>query len=74
MSKWDSVNENNYKNMTGFFFMKPSVWKHLDFINGENFAEVFDNFKNEKENVMYRSKFFIFKKNLGQFFKFYFKR
>jgi len=73
MKKWDTVNETNYKTMSGFFFLEPSVWNHLDYIEGQNIKEVFENFKNQKEASMYKSKFFIFKKNLGQFFKFAFK-
>lgn len=74
MAKWDAVNESNYNKMSGFFFLKPSIWKHLDFIKSRDFEELFSNFKLEKEKKMYKSKFFIMKKNLGQFFKFYFKR
>ncbi len=74
MAKWDSVNENNYKEMTGFFYMKPSVWERLDFIEGENITEVFKNFKTQKEEQLYKSKFYIFKKNLGQYLKHLFKK
>ena len=73
MAKWDKVDESNYKTMSGFFFLEPSVWEHLDYIEGRNIQEVFENFKNKKEASMYKSKFFLFKKNLGQFFKFMFK-
>lgn len=73
MSKWDTVNESNYKTMSGFFFLEPSVWEHLDYIEGRNIQEVFENFENQKEGSMHKSKFFLFKKNLGQFFKFAFK-
>jgi hypothetical protein len=73
MKKWDAVNETNYKKMTGFYYLEPMVWKYLDFIEGRNFEEVFENFKNQKEGKMYKSKFFIFKKNLGQFILYLFK-
>ena len=73
MAKWDQVNESNYKTMSGFFFLEPSVWEHLDYIEGRNIQEVFENFKSQKEASMYKSKFFLFKKNLGQLFKFAFK-
>ena len=73
MKKWDGVNESNYKDMTGFFYMKPSVWQHLDFIEGNDINEVFENFKKEKEKGLYKSKFYMFKKNLGQYFKHLFK-
>lgn len=73
MNKWDSVNETNYKSMSGFFFLEPSIWQHLDFIEGQNIQDVFKNFKAQKEKQMYKSNFYLFKKNLGQFFKFIFK-
>lgn len=73
MKKWDAVNESNYKDMQDFFFLEPEKWKHLDFVKGSNFTELFENFKKEKEKGLYKSKVFIFKKNLGQFFKYLFK-
>ena len=73
MKKWDAVNESNYTEMQDFFFLEPEKWKYLDFIEGSNFSELFKNFKNDKEEGLYKSNFFIFKKNLGQFFKHLFK-
>ncbi|MCF6346903.1 MAG: hypothetical protein L3J20_01215 [Flavobacteriaceae bacterium] len=73
IKKWDSVNENNYTSMQNFFFLEPEKWKNLDFIKGSNFSELFENFKNQKENNLYKSDFFIFKKNVGQFIKYLFK-
>ena len=74
MKKWDSVNESNYSEMQDFFFLEPEKWKSLDFIKGANFTTLFKNFKNEKEQGLYKSKSFIFKKNLGQFFNYLFKK
>ncbi|MEW4925176.1 hypothetical protein [Algibacter sp. 2305UL17-15] len=73
MKKWDSVNETNYKEMENFFFLEPEKWKYLDFIEGKNSTELFENFRAEKEKGLYKSNVFIFKKNLGQFFKHLFK-
>ncbi|WP_194767841.1 hypothetical protein [Tamlana sp. I1] len=73
MKKWDAVNETNYKDFENFFFLEPEKWKHLDFVKGKNFKKLFENFRNEKEKALYKSDFFIFKKNLGQFFKYLFK-
>ncbi|WP_027138885.1 hypothetical protein [Gaetbulibacter saemankumensis] len=73
MNKWDSVNELNYKEKENFFFLEPEKWKYLDFVAGSNFSELFENFRKEKEQGLYKSNFFIFKKNLGQFFKYLFK-
>jgi len=74
MSKWDSVNETNYNKHQDFFFLNPKKWKHLDYIEGKTFKELFENFMNQKEKGLYKSNFFIFKKNLGQYFKFLFKK
>lgn len=73
MKKWDSVNESNYKTINNFFFLEPEKWKNLDFIKGKNFEELFKNFKEQKEKGLYKSKFFIFKKNFGQYMKYLFK-
>ena len=73
MKKWDCVNESNYKEMEDFFFLEPEKWKYLDFVEGLNFMDLFENFKKTKEQGLYKSKFFIFKKNLGQFIKYSFK-
>ncbi|MBO3116194.1 hypothetical protein J4050_05510 [Winogradskyella sp. DF17] len=73
MKKWDTVNETNYKEMTGFFYMEPMVWKHLDFIEGSTIKDVLNNFKGQKEKALYKSQFYLFKKNLGQFIKSVFK-
>ncbi len=73
MQKWDSVNEHNYKEMENFFFLEAEKWKYLDFVKGKDFKELFENFTTEKEKGLYKSGFFIFKKNLGQFFKHLFK-
>lgn len=69
MKKWDAVSESNYREMQDFFFLEPEKWKYLDFIKGNTFSELFENFKREKEQKLYKSRFFIFKKNLGQFLK-----
>lgn len=73
MKKWDSVNETNYKEKENFFFLEPEKWKHLDFVKAKDFDELFTNFRKYKESSLYKSKIFIFKKNLGQFFKHLFK-
>ncbi|TNJ43177.1 hypothetical protein KFZ70_11085 [Tamlana fucoidanivorans] len=74
MKKWDGVNEHNYKEKENFFFLEPEKWKYLDFVKGKNFKELFDNFKIEKEQGLYKTKFFIIKKNIGQFFRYHFKK
>jgi hypothetical protein len=71
IKKWELVNENNYKNMSDFFYLEPHKWKSLEFVKGITFSEIFENF--EKRNNFRPSKFFIYKKNFGQWFKHLFK-
>lgn len=73
MAKWDSVNKDNYKDYQGFYYIEPMKWKYLDYIEGENFQELFKNFKEQKEKELYQSDFYIFKKNLGQYINYLFK-
>ena len=69
MNKWDKVNELNYHKMKDFFYLEPQKWKYLDFVKGADFKELFHNFKNDKEIGLYKSNFFILKKNFGQYFR-----
>jgi hypothetical protein len=71
IKKWELVNENNYKTMSDFFYLEPHKWKSLEFVRGSTFSEIFENF--EKRNNFRPSKFYIWKKNLGQWFKHLFK-
>jgi hypothetical protein len=71
MKKWDSVNETNYKDIQGFFYLDPMDWKTVNFMPGNTMDEVLQNFKNDK--TMKISNWFLMKKNFGQWFKFLFK-
>ena len=71
MKKWDSVNETNYKDIQGFFYLDPMDWKTVEFMPGNTMNEVLQNFKNDK--TMKISNWFLMKKNFGQWFKFLFK-
>lgn len=71
MKKWEKVNATNYRTMNDFFYLEPHSRKSLEFVKGDSFSEVFENF--EKKNGFRRSGFFIWKKNFGQWFKHLFK-
>ncbi|WP_299228827.1 hypothetical protein [uncultured Psychroserpens sp.] len=71
MTKWKSVNSENYKSMQNFFYIEPEKWKNLIFIKGQNIAELKTNLLKRKDILP--SKFFVFGKNFGQWFKFLFK-
>lgn len=71
VDKWRTVNKNNYKEMQDFFYLEPSGWKSLDFIDSKDIDEIKTRL-NAKSNL-HPSSFFLFKKNLGQYFKHLFK-
>ena len=71
VDKWRTVNKNNYKEMQDFFYLEPSGWKSLDFIDSKNIDEIKTRL-NAKPHL-HPSSFFLFKKNIGQYFKHLFK-
>ncbi|MDR7210857.1 hypothetical protein [Flavobacterium piscis] len=72
MRKWDSVSISNYKQICGFFYLDPMHWKTLEFMKGDSLKELLANFKlTNKINI---GKFFLLRKNFGQWFKFLMKK
>lgn len=71
VEKWRSVNKENYKEMQDFFYLQPEGWKTLDYIGTKNMEEIKSQLNAKKE--LHPSSFFLFKKNLGQYFKHLFK-
>lgn len=71
LNKWVKVNETNFKEFRNFYYIEPERWKKLDFFPTKDIIEI-KNFI-QKENRLTLSKFFIYKKNFGQWFKFLFK-
>ncbi|MFQ6603590.1 hypothetical protein [Flavobacterium sp. C3NV] len=72
MQKWDSVSNSNYKQFQGFFYLDPMHWKSLEFMKGNSLKELLDNFKSS--NKIHIGKFFLIRKNFGQWFKFLTKK
>ncbi|MFY7742523.1 MAG: hypothetical protein ACOVQR_07750 [Flavobacterium sp.] len=70
IEKWELVDETNYKTMKNFFYIEPEKWKKLAFVKGKTIDEIKENI--ELKSIL-PSDFYIFKKNLGQWFKFLFK-
>ena len=68
--KWRTTNKSNYKERENFFYIEPEKWKHLEFCEGNSIEEIRKNIN--LEGIM-PSKFFIAKKNFGQYFKHLFK-
>lgn len=70
LEKWRTTNKSNYKERENFFYIEPEKWKHLEFCEGNTIEEIRKNIN--LEGIM-PSKFFIAKKNFGQYFKHLFK-
>ncbi|MFC5196100.1 hypothetical protein ACFPH8_12225 [Bizionia hallyeonensis] len=70
LEKWRTTNKSNYKERENFFYIEPEKWKHLEFCEGNTIEEIRKNIN--LEGIM-PSKFFITKKNFGQYFKHLFK-
>lgn len=71
MEKWRSVNKDNFKEMQDFFYLQPEGWKTLEYIGTKELNEIKTQL-NAKTHL-HPSAFFLFKKNLGQYFKHLFK-
>jgi hypothetical protein len=72
MHKWRTVNKENYKEMENFFYLKPEVWKTLEFVPGNSIEKWKVGLNQKKE--LHPSSWFLFHKNLGQYFKHLFKK
>ena len=71
LNKWISVNENNYQEMTDFYYIEPERWKKLSYFPTNKIQEIKHIVTNTKSLQI--SKSFILFKNFGQWFKFLFK-
>lgn len=71
MKKWKSANKDNYTEIKDVFYLNPTQWKELGFIPVTKMEDIQEYFKTSKE--MEISKFFLLKKNFGQWFKHKFK-
>lgn len=71
LDKWKSATKENYKELKDVFYIEPEKWKSLSYVSGKNMNEFSNNFDFD---TFLPSKFYIFKKNIGQWFKFLFKK
>lgn len=71
MDKWKYANSTNYKTLTNLFYLEPHKWKSLGFVNGTTISQILDTFL---KNNFKPSKWFIKRKNFGQWFKFLFRK
>src|SRR5690554_249723 len=72
LEKWRSVNKDNYKDMTDFFYLSGGEgWKSMAYIDTKDLDEIKKRINNIPE--MHPTSWFLFRKNLGQYFKHLFK-
>lgn len=67
LNKWKSAGKDNYQDIKNVFYLNPTQWKELGFVPVKNMNEIQQHFAKTKE--MEISKFFLLKKNFGQWFK-----
>lgn len=67
LDKWKRADKNTYKDIKDVFYMNPKIWKSLALFNSTNLSE-FNNVL-MTENKIKKSKFWIWSKNFGQWFK-----
>lgn len=71
VKKWKSVNKYNYKEMENFFYLDPNGWKSLDYIESKDLEELKALLNQKLE--LHPTPWYLFRKNLGQYFKHLFK-
>lgn len=71
LDKWLQANENNYTQIKNVFYLNPKTWESLGYFPSENLNDI-KQFIIENPELK-KSKFWIFKKNFGQWFKHLFK-
>ena len=72
LEKWRSANSKNYKQIKDVFYLTGKQWSTLGFIKGNNIHD-FTN-KIHELDITELDKNFIFKKNIGQWFKYTFTK
>lgn len=67
LEKWKSANKDNYTQIKDVFYLEPTQWKELGYVPTKDLNQIKDYF--EKREDMKFSKFYLMKKNFGQWFK-----
>ncbi|WP_026839707.1 hypothetical protein [Gillisia sp. JM1] len=71
LNKWRKINQSNYSKFENLFYLKPELWKKLNYVEGKSITEISRNLNYQK---LMPSKSFIISKNFGQWFKFLYKK
>ncbi|WP_264563651.1 hypothetical protein [Flavobacterium sp. N3904] len=72
LDKWINTNENNYKEGTNFYYIEPKRWKKLAYFPSKNMDDILNVVKESKNLNISKTKLFF--KNLGQWFKYHWKK
>jgi hypothetical protein len=70
LNKWRKINQSNYSKFENLFYLKPELWKKLNYVEGKSITEISRNLDYQK---LKPSRSFIISKNFGQWFKFLYK-
>ena len=65
--KWKKADKNNYKTIKNIFYLNPELWKSLGYFDTKDLKKIKEIIK--VNSKMSPSKFYLFKKNIGQYFK-----
>lgn len=67
LSKWKMANKDNYQDIKDVFYLNPTQWKELGYVPVTKMEDIQNYF--EQTGEMKISKFFLLRKNFGQWFK-----
>jgi len=67
LDKWKRANKDNYQEIKDVFYLNPTQWKELGYVAATSLPEIQKHF--EARADMQFSKFYLWKKNFGQWFK-----
>lgn len=72
LDKWNRANSSNYNEIKDVFYLNGKQWSSLGFVKGNNLQD----FKNQLDKLEIKKidSLFLFKKNLGQWFKYTFSK
>ncbi|CAM4254351.1 hypothetical protein [Gillisia hiemivivida] len=70
LNKWRKINQSNYSKFENLFYLKPELWKKLNYVEGKSITEISRNLDYQK---LKPSRSFLISKNFGQWFKFLYK-
>lgn len=67
LDKWKKASKDNYNEIKDVFYLNPKQWKELGYVPAKDLNEIKKYFENRED--MKFSKFYLAKKNFGQWFK-----